>query len=175
MVLILEHPIRSLSNIRYQGFNLDSSGTSMLESDINFNGQNFASGHQVTSTFDLFHDDIVLYYELLDNRVNLDVGVDLKRFDGEVSLSGTSSTSVTIDEVIPLFYLSARYDLSYAGFYVGANINSNLSSFSIGSGTAEDSTIMLGYESGNGLGMEGGIKYFSLELDDVNNLDTNLK
>ena len=41
--------------------------------------------------------------------------------------------------------------------------------------TAEDSTIMLGYESRNGLGMEGGIKYFSLELDDVNNLDTNLK
>ena len=41
--------------------------------------------------------------------------------------------------------------------------------------TAEDSTIMLGYESRNGPGMEGGIKYFSLELDDVNNLDTNLK
>ncbi len=117
----------------------------------------------------------MLYYELLDNRVNLDIGVDLKRFDGEVSLSGASTTSATIDEVIPLFYPSARYDLPYPGFYVGANINSNLSGFSIGSGTAEDSTIVLGYESGNGLGMEGGIKYFSLELDDVNNLDTNLK
>ena len=34
---------------------------------------------------------------------------------------------------------------------------------------------MLGYDSGTGLGVEGGFKYFSLELDDANNLDTSLE
>ena len=174
-VLILEHPISGLPNLRYQGYNLGSSGITTPGSEISFNGETFSSGHQVTSTFDLSHDDIVLYYQLLDNWVNLDLGLDLKRFDGAVSLSGSSTTSIAVDETIPLLYLSARFNLPANGFYVGANINSNLSRFNIGSNTAEDSTIMLGYNSGNGLGVEGGIKYFSLELDDANNLDTNLK
>jgi outer membrane protein len=175
MVLILEHPIVALPNIRYQGYELDSSGTSILDTDINFNGETFASGNRVTSTLDLSHDDIVLYYELLDNWVSLDIGVDLKRFDGEISVSGGINTSVDVDETIPLLYLSARFELPYNGFYVGANINADIIDLGLSDSSAQDSTIMLGYESGNGLGVEGGFKYFSLQLDDANNLDTDLE
>ena len=172
LVLTLEHPIPVLPNIRYQGFELDSRGTSTPSGPLNFEGQSYSG--TVTSTFDLSHDDIVLYYELLDNWVNLDFGLDLKRFDGEVGLSdnsGTTPASVLIDETVPLLYISARFDLPFTGFYVGADINS----VNLGDSSAEDSTIMLGYESGSGLGLEGGIKKFSLELDDVNNLNTNLE
>jgi outer membrane protein len=171
MVLILEHPIPLLPNIKYQGFNLDSSGTKTIDSDLNFNNQTFSTGNQVRSTFDVSHEDIVLYYELLDNWVNLDFGVDLKKFDGEVELSGITTTRIDVNTVIPLLYVSARFDLPFTGFYVGADFNS----LSIGDNTVEDSTIKLGYESGSGLGVEGGLKTFSLELDDVDNLDTNLK
>ncbi len=170
--LILEHPIPLLPNIKYQRFELDSSGSSILSSDLNFNGTTFLSGAQVTSTFDLSHDNIVLYYELLDNWVSLDFGLDLKRFDGEVELTDAiSNQRILVDETIPLLYLSARFDLPFSGFYVGADINS----FSTGDSSVEDSTIMLGYESDSGLGFEGGIKKFSLELNDVNNLNTNLE
>jgi len=175
MVLILEHPIVALPNIRYQGYELDSTGTSTLDTDINFNGETFASGNRVTSTLDLSHDDIVLYYELLDNWVSLDLGVDLKRFDGEISVNGGINTSVDVDETIPLLYLSARFELPYNGFYVGANINADFINLGLSDSSAQDSTIMLGYESGNGLGVEGGFKYFSLQLDDANNLDTDLE
>lgn len=175
MLLILEHPIAALPNLRYQGYDLDSTGRSTLSSDIFFNGETFNSGNEVTSTLDLSHDDIVLYYELMDNWVNLDLGVDLKRFDGQVSLSGSSETSVDIDETIPLLYLSARFNLPFNGLYLGANINANIVDIGLSDSDAQDSTIMLGYESGNGLGIEGGYKYFSLDLDDVNNLDTNLE
>ena len=175
MVLILEHPISALPNIRYQGYDLGVSGTSTLASDIHFNGETFNSGNEVTSTVDLSHNDIVLYYQLLDNWVNLDLGVDLKRFDGEVSLDGATSTSIDIDETIPLLYLSARFDLPKSGFYVGANINTNFIDLGLSESNAQDSTIMLGYESGNGLGVEGGFKYFSLQLDDTNSLTTDLE
>ena len=175
MVIILEHPIVALPNIRYQGYELDSSGTSTLDTDLNFNGETFASGNRVTSTLDLSHDDIVLYYELLDNWVSLDLGVDLKRFDGEISVNGGINTSVDVDETIPLLYLSARFELPYNGFYVGANINADFINLGLSDSSAQDSTIMLGYESGNGLGVEGGFKYFSLQLDDANNLDTDLE
>ena len=171
LVFTLEHPISILPNLRYQGFALDSSGSSLLGSDIDFNGQTFSSGNRVRSSMDLSHDDIVLYYQLLDNWIDLDMGVDLKRFDGEIEISGDTTTRINVDETIPLLYLSARFDLPYSGFYIGANFNN----LSLGDSSVEDSTLKLGYESNYGLGFEGGIKTFSLELDDANNLDTNLK
>lgn len=171
LVFILEHPIPGLPNVKYQGYDLDSRGSRTLNDGITFNNQSYNAGDTVTSTFDLSHDDIVLYYELLDNWINLDFGVDLKRFNGEVELSGNTTTRIPVDETIPLLYLSARFDLPFNGFYVGADLNN----FSLGDSNVEDSTIKLGYESGNGLGVEGGLKSFSLELNDANNLDTNLK
>ena len=41
--------------------------------------------------------------------------------------------------------------------------------------TAQDSTIALGYETGTGLGIEGGVKSFSVELDDSEDLNTDLE
>lgn len=175
MVLILEHPIKALPNIKYRGHDLDSSNRITLDADISLNGQTFNSGNEVTSTYDLSQNDIVLYYQLLKSRVNLNLGVDLKSFDGQISLSGDNSASVDIDETIPLFYLSARFDVPNSGFYVGANINTSFIDLGLSDSNAQDSTIMLGYDSGNGLGVEGGFKYFSLELDDVNSLDNDLE
>ena len=171
--LILEHPIPILPNVKYQHFELDSTGINTPGAALNFDSVNFPGS--VTTTFDLTHDDIVLYYEILDNWINLDLGIDLKRFDGEVALVDTGNSainsSIIIDETIPLLYLSARFDLPFTGFYIGADINN----LSIGDNSIEDTTIMLGYESGSGLGIEGGIKRFSLELDDADNLSTNLE
>jgi len=174
LVLSLEHPIPILPNIRYQNIDLDSDGRSALSGDITFEGETYTAGETVRSTFDLSHDDIVLYYEVLDNWVNLDVGLDLKRFDGKVSMVGSTNTatsSIDIDETLPLLYLSARFDLPFSGFYVGADI----SSFSIDDSSADDLTLKLGYESDSGLGIEGGVKTFSLELDDADDLDTDIE
>ncbi len=171
LVLTVEHPIPVLPNIRYQGVSLGRSGTSTPDSDLNFNGKTFNSGSQLRSNFNLSHEDIVLYYQLLNNWIDLDMGVDLKRFDGEVELSGDDTTRIDIEETIPMLYLSARYDFPYSGFYIGADINN----LGLGSSTAEDSTVKLGFESRTGLGIEGGIKTFSLELDDTSELDTDIK
>ncbi len=101
----IEHPVPFLPNLKYEDFSLDSSGRNTIDSSIDFNGTNFASGSTVNSTIDLSHEDIVLYYEVLDNWINLDLGVDLKRFDGEVSLAGSTTSSLVIDEVIPMLRL----------------------------------------------------------------------
>jgi len=167
MTFILEHPISALPNIRYRG--------SQLGSDISINGDALDSGNQDSTTFDLSQDDIVLYYQLLDNWVDLDMGVDVKRVDGEVSYNGTSSNTVAVDETIPLLYLSARFDLPLNGLYVGADINANVIDLGVSESSAQDSTIMMGYESGTGLGIEGGYKYFSLDLDNPDAADTDLE
>ena len=167
MAIILEHPITALPNIRYQG--------SKLDSETSLRGETFSSGNKVSSSFDLAHDDIVLYYQLLNNWVDLDLGVDMKRLDGEVSFAGPARSTVSVDETIPLLYLSARFDLPLEGAYLGANINTNVIDLGISESTAQDSTIMMGYESENGLGIEGGYKHFSLDLDTVESSDTDLE
>ncbi len=174
LLFVLEHPITILPNLRYQGSYLDSSGSESLNGgSLSFNNQSY-SDNPVTSTYDLNHNDIVLYYELMDNWVNLDFGLDLKSFNGEISLNDNSSsnTVLPINETIPLFYLSARFHLPFSGFYIGADINSN---FSISDSVAEDSTFMMGYQSDSGVRVEGGVKMFSLDLNDTNDVDGNLK
>lgn len=164
-----EHPIPTLPNIRFQNVGLNSTGTSNVGS-INFDNKSFTGN--VTSTFDISHNDFVLYYELLDNWVNLDVGVNLKLFEGEISLAdGSSDGRININETIPILYLAARFDLPFTGFYVGANIQN----ISLVDSSVEDSSLMIGYETGDGVGVEGGYKTFSLNLDDARNLNTNFE
>ncbi|MFT5810101.1 MAG: outer membrane protein [Rubritalea sp.] len=167
LALILEHPIPVLPNVKYQNFDLEASGNRSLTKSITFNGSNYSAGNNVSSTFDLSHDDIVLYYEVLDNWINLDLGIDLKRFNGQVGINGNN---ITINETVPLLYISARFDLPFTGFYAGADLNH----LSIGNNNANDSTLLVGYESNIGLGIEGGVKTFSLDLDNADNIDTNI-
>jgi outer membrane protein len=175
MMLILEHPITALPNIRYQGYNLASSDNLRVNSGISkFAGDN-NGGDLAPSSFNLNHQDIVLYYQLLNNWVDLDMGVDVKRFDGQVSQRGPAGNSINVDETIPLLYLSARIDLPINGLYLGAAFNSNIIDVGLSESTAQDSTIALGYESGTGLGIEGGIKSFSVELNDSEDLNTNFE
>jgi outer membrane protein len=166
----LEHPVPLLPNIRYSGSDLNASSRATPGSTLIFNNRTFSNN--INSTLDLSHNDIVLYYELLDNWINLDLGIDLKMFDGKVSMTDSNNTSsITVDETIPMLYLSARFDLPMTGFYVGANFQQ----LSIGDNSAEDSSVMVGYESKMGLGIEGGIKTFTIELDNANDLNTNLE
>lgn len=168
-----EHPIPMLPNLKYQGVDLNSTSNSTLNSTLTFDNKTYNINDKISSTLDLSHKDVVLYYELLDNWINLDVGLDLKKFDGKVSISDTNnnSSSITVDETIPMLYLSARVDLPFSGLYVGANIQQ----LSVGDSSAKDTTLMIGYESSAGLGVEGGIKTFNLDLNNVSNLNTNLQ
>lgn len=171
LTISFEHPVPMLPNIKFQGYDLSSS-SSTSGSTVIFKGETYSGN--INSNLDLSHNDIALYYKLLDNWVNLDLGLDLKMFDGRVSIVddvNPVASSIPVDETIPMLYLSARFDLPFTGLYVGADIHP----FSIGDSTAEDSTLKIGYQSKAGLGIEGGFKTFSLELEDANKLNTNLE
>lgn len=171
MMLILEHPISALPNIRYQSYNMDSSNRYSINPEFGFNQGSPGAGSNGNSSYDLEYNDLVLYYQLLNNWMDLDMGVDLKRFDGQVSQTGAGN-NFDVDETIPLFHLSARVDLPVNGLYLGANINTSITNLGNSESGAQDSTIMLGFENGTGLGIAGGIKSFSLELDN-NSTDAN--
>jgi len=167
LIFILEHPIPLLPNMKYQNFDLETSGNKTLTKNLSFNGNNYSAGNKISSTFDLSHDDIVLYYEVLDNWVNLDLGVDIKRIDGKIIINGDN---VIVDKTVQSLYMSARFDLPFTGFYAGADV----SGIGNGNNKSNNSTFLMGYESSTGLGIEGGIKKLSLDLNNPDIIDTNV-
>ena len=123
--LYLEHPIPLLPNVRIAYVNIDQSASGRLSGS--FDG--IAAGSIVRSDLDLEQLDLTLYYEVLDNWVNLDLGLTVRDFSGELLVQGGGQRSRTkADGVVPMGYLSARFDLPFTGASVG--VDGNVISFS---------------------------------------------
>jgi len=158
----LEHPVPVLPNIRLQRTDLDISETNQISRDFSFDGKDYTAGESVNSTTDLTHTDATLYYEILDNWVNLDVGLTVRMFDGEVSIKGTSGEgSIELDAPVPMGYINARFDLPLTGLYASALANV----ISYGDNKITDISLGLGYEFGV-VGLELGYRNFDVDLED---------
>ena len=80
----------------------------------------------VQSDLDLEQLDLTLYYEVLDNWVNLDLGLTARDLTGDLIVrqaNGLATSETSIDGVIPMGYLAARFDLPLTGVSVGAEGN----------------------------------------------------
>ena len=122
--LYLEHPVPVLPNVRLNYTVIEQSGQGRL------GVSGFAAipgGVQVQSDFDLDQLDLTLYYEVLDNWVNLDLGITARDLSGELviqAIGGNFSLSETkVDGVLPMAYLAARFDLPLTGVSLGAEGN----------------------------------------------------
>lgn len=162
--IAIEHPIPVLPNLLVYSTEIDQSETSTVTRTIRFDNSTFTSGTAVDSNIDLSHVDATFYYELLDNWVSLDLGLTIRKFDGEVELvSATAGTAQEdIDYTIPLLYGKAQFDLPLTGLYVAASGNW----VGAGSNNFLDSIVKIGYESTLGLGLEAGYRIINLEVDE---------
>ena len=123
--LYLEHPVPLLPNVRLNYTLVEQSGRGELAAD--FGGVSVGSGIDVQSDLDLEQLDLTLYYEVLDNWVNLDLGLTARDLSGELLVQeigeGLQADQTDIDAVIPMGYLAARFDLPLTGVSVGAEGN----------------------------------------------------
>lgn len=167
----IEHPIFFLPNFKYQRTALDVSSSTTLSSDINFGGITYPADTPLESQIDLSHSDYIMYYEVLDNWVSLDLGITVMNFDGNINISSTSLQSdVDFDEFVPALYGKADFDLPFTGFYTGAEA----SVLSIGDGSISDYKIYLGWESDLVIGAEIGYHNFEADWEDFENSDGNI-
>jgi outer membrane protein len=177
LYVALEHPIPIIPNIMIQqtDVSIDKNGT--LSSNVTFDGEPFTAGAAVSTTIDFSHTDATLYYELLDNWITVDFGLTFRSFDGELTLRETTAPFDTatqeLDGVLPMLYLKGRADLPFSGFYVSAHTNAltydghSLTDISAAVGYQTDGWVM-------DLGLELGIRTFTFELDDLDDLDADI-
>lgn len=120
-----EHPIPVLPNVRLNYTSISQSGRGEIGLEA---FDDIPVGAEVKSDLDIDQLDVTLYYEVLDNWVNLDLGLTARRFDGELVLRdqtplSTKVSETSVDSVVPMGYLAARFDLPLTGVSVGAEGN----------------------------------------------------
>jgi len=161
----LEHPIPALPNIKLSQTNLTSSGSGSVTTDFTFNGTSYSASTAVTTEFELNQTDVILYYEILDNIVSFDVGLDAKTIDGKVVVNNESST---FSGTIPMLYLAAEIALP-AGFAISAEI----STISASGSSYDDVTAKVSYTSDYLFGVEAGIRTQTIKAD-VDDVDATI-
>ncbi|NQD38534.1 TIGR04219 family outer membrane beta-barrel protein [Permianibacter sp. IMCC34836] len=160
--IALEHPVPVLPNIRIERNELKSDGSNVLSRAITYDGDTYNASTTVVTDFDLSHNDYVLYYEVLDNWVNLDLGLDIKQFDGKIRLSGSGQSSEEVlDAPVPMLYVAAKFDLPLTGLSFGGQA----SGISAAGVTVKDIRFNVAYQFAFGLGIEAGQRNMSIEID----------
>ncbi|UTA49273.1 TIGR04219 family outer membrane beta-barrel protein [Simiduia sp. 21SJ11W-1] len=104
-----EHPVPLLPNIRVQ------------YNELSHKGSGAANNIPLSSRTDVSYTDAIGYYELLDNWISLDLGIGLRRYEGDstVATGDTTLYKDNVDSYLPTIYGDANFDLPFTGFSVG--------------------------------------------------------
>lgn len=159
--MAFEHPVPFLPNIRLERSSLTNTGST--SGTFNFNGQTTTGNFEVT----LKSTDAILYYRLLDNWVNLDLGLDVRKIDGTFALG--SNNSISVSTPVPMLYAAAEFDLPLTGLSVGADYKV----VSYQGSNYSDSRLRVAYEYGV-VGIEAGVRATKIKLSDVDSVNADL-
>lgn len=166
-----EHPLPLLPNILLQHTRATTNGTGVLGSTF-FDGVTLEG--EVTGELELTHTDFTAYYEVLDNWLNLDIGLTARKFDANATLAGEDGTQAraSTDDILPMLYTKAQFDLPFTGwkFKAGGNY------INYGGDTVYDLSGAVGWEVIAGLELELGYRQLSIDYsDDDELLDAEVK
>lgn len=165
----LEHPVPGIPNIRVQYVSFDTSANSTLTRTIDFNGVVFPVSEDISTQIELTQADAVLYYEVLDNWVSMDIGVSARYLDGNFAIaSSTQTESAEFTGVLPMLYGKLRFDLPFTGAWAAVEAQG----IGYDGSSLIDASAVVGWESPVGLGAELGWRTYRLELDNADDFET---
>ena len=156
----LEHPVPLLPNAKIKHSHLQA------DSDQSFAG---VKSHQV----DLTYTDFILYYEILDNIVDADVGIGAKRLSGDILQNYTNTLDVS--STLPMLYAQAGINLPFTGLSARAEA----SFAALDDEQISDAQAELKYNFIDTLlidvGARVGYRILDIQLEEGSNAETKLK
>jgi len=159
LFITFEHFVPIVPNFRIMATNLDYSGSGTA--NFQLNGQTFSGN--VTSEGSLDQTDILAYWEVLDNVVSLDLGLNVKFLDISYSVASSGvSTSDSLDTTVPMLHGAVGVS-PVPGLYLGIEGNY----VSLSGSRLTDLTAKVSYTTAYFFGVEGGYRSQSYTLDDV--------
>jgi outer membrane protein len=165
-----EHFVPLIPNIKIQHTKVDDS-SNKNSGAVTFDNKVYSG--DISSNLKLNQTDFILYYELLDNWVSLDAGLNFKYIDSSLSLNSAAQTTSTKDLkfVVPMVYAKAKFELPTTNF----SIESDLSYIGYSGNQFYDFKAGLVYETDIGLGVTAGYRAEKLELDDIKDVYSDIK
>ena len=164
----IEHPVIFIPNIRASYTSLSHFGNGTK--NFVFGGVNYSGA--ISTKFDADIIDATLYYEILDNWLNLDVGINAKYIDASASVksNNTNKNSADISFVLPTLYLKARLDIPMSDFSFQAE--GDIITYS--KNRLYDLTLSARYTFALGFGIEAGIKKLKFKIDDIDDVTADI-
>jgi len=169
---ILEHPVPIIPNVKLVITKIDQSGSG--NTTFTFDGTPYTGN--VSNDFSIQTNDLIAYYEILDNVVSLDIGLTIRNLKVDYTITGTdlntglsTTTTDSVSETIPMLYAlvggSPIPDLIISG---------ELSYVSYAGSTISDFTAKVAYTTSFFVGFEGGYRKQAYKFDDVSGTDADL-
>lgn len=159
----IEHPVPLIPNarIRHVGIEAQTEQKQVLSN---------ASMYETN----LDNTDLILYYEILDNIVSVDLGVAAKRIDGDITYLDTLNVKdkLKISETAAMVYGSVGAKLPFTGLSAKAEVLAT----SYGDIEISDVSAEIKYDFIDNIlidvGAKAGYRYLDMKLDDQENIDT---
>jgi len=165
----LEHPLPLLPNIKVGYTNFSHEGSGTINESFRWGGEIFSVNDRLDTSFEMDMYDFTLYYEILDNWLNADVGLNVKYLDGTIDVSSTlQDESTDFSLPIPMIYAKARVDIPTTDLSFQAEGNY----VTYDGHTLYDLEVGARYEFMLGVGVEAGYKTLHLTIDEID--DTSL-
>lgn len=176
--LAVEHPLPALPNILLKRADLSATGSATLRGNVQFDDAVFSSGANLVTDIDLTHTDATFYYEVLDNWINLDLGLTARSFQGKLLASSDDvapvSETLELDMVVPLVYVKGQLDLPFTGFSLKGDASAiyysgdGISDIAVAVAWQDD--FLVAFD----LGVELGYRRMSLAVDELGDLQADL-
>jgi outer membrane protein len=169
----IDHPLPLIPNVKVTHTTMTDSTDATTSKSINFAGQNFNLSAPVKSETTIDQTDFTIYYRILDNWVNLDLGLTAKNISGTISIDtivpGTSAKK-DFELWMPMAYGKGKFDFPFTGLsveveahYVGYDGNK-----------IYDAKAGVVYETSIGLGATVGLRQEKMVIDDVSGINSDI-
>ena len=163
----IEHPVPFLPNLKIIHTSLNDEA--IKDANITFDDKDYLGTIKSEIAFD--QTDFILYYQILNNWVNLDLGLNVKYLDGIVKVENTEQSSEkSFDEYIPMIYVKAAFEFPFSGLSAGFD----MSYIAVDESNFSDIKVELSYQSAIGLGAVLGYRVESLDIDDINGFSSDI-
>lgn len=165
--LYIEHPIPILPNIRLGTTSLKLEGTGTVNNTVIYNGVPFTATSTVTSNLDLSHNELALYYEVIDTFMDLDLGLNFKFFNSNVYIKDTmgNSAATNFKETVPMLYGAVTIPIPATGFKLAGDFTT----VNYKDSTFTDYMVRVRYETSFMLGVELGYRSLHIDYQDISN------
>lgn len=159
----LEHPIPLVPNllIRYNELSGSDNVDDLSAFDV------FTLEGRVDLNLD--NTDFVFYWELLDNWLNLDLGLNIKYVNGKLSGEDRDGNTdrISITAPIPMLYVAPRFKLPLTGLSIGGDASVLwIGDYKIFDGRADVRYLFVDNPIID-VGVELGYRYATVDVDDV--------